>query len=70
MDPAESQARLEPLLADDNPFRFSARELSALVALHAGDKTKARELFKALSEDQAAPSGVRDRAQEMLLAVG
>ena len=70
VDPAESQARLEPLLADDNPFRFSARELSALVALHAGDTAKARELFKALSEDQAAPSGVRGRAEEMLSAVG
>jgi hypothetical protein len=70
VDPAESQARLEPLLAADNPFRFSARELSALVAFHAGDIAKARELFKELSEDKAAPSEIRGRAEQMLLAVG
>ena len=70
VDAAESQARLEPLMAPDNPFRFSAKELSALVALHAGDTAKARDLFKALAEDETAPSGIRGRAEEMLQAAG
>ncbi len=61
--------RLAPLSADDNPWRHSARELMAILADQSGDKTKARELFKALSEDQAAPQGIRQRAGEMLAAL-
>lgn len=61
--------RLAPLSADDNPWRHSARELMAVLADQSGDKTKARELFKALSEDQAAPQGIRQRAGEMLAAL-
>lgn len=70
VDPAESQARLEPLMTPDNPYRHSARELSALLALHTGDTAKARELFQTLAEDETAPSGIRSRAEEMLLAAG
>lgn len=70
VDAGESQARLAPLMTPENPFRFSATELSALVALRAGDTAKARELFKSLVDDGAAPSGIRGRAQEMLLAAG
>ncbi len=70
VDAADSQARLAPLMAPDNPFRYSARELSALSALRAGDTARARDLFKALAEDEAVPSGVRGRAEEMLLAAG
>ncbi len=61
--------RLAPLSADFNPWRHSARELMAVLADQSGDKKKARELFKALSEDQAAPQGIRQRAGEMLAAL-
>ncbi len=69
VDPAELQARLAPIAKPDNPLRYSARELSALVALHAGDKAKARDLFKELSGDETAPSGIRSRADEILKAL-
>ncbi|MBC8267441.1 MAG: tetratricopeptide repeat protein [Rhodospirillaceae bacterium] len=62
-------ARLAPLSADDNPWRHSARELMAVVAEQSGDKAKAQELFKALSEDATAPQGIRQRAGEMLAAL-
>jgi len=70
VDPAELQSRLAPIAKPDNPLRYSARELSALVALRAGDKAKARDLFKELSGDETAPSGIRTRAEEMLKALG
>jgi len=68
-DAAALTTRLAPLSADNNPWRHSARELMAVLADQSGDKTKARELFKALSEDQAAPQGIRQRAGEMLAAL-
>jgi len=62
-------SRLAPLAADNNPWRHSARELMAVLAEQSGDKAKARELFKALSEDAATPQGIRQRAGEMLSAL-
>lgn len=62
-------ARLEPLLAADGPWRFTARELSALLALRKGDTAAAREHYTALADDPKAPSGARARATEMLRAL-
>ena len=64
------QDRLASLDADSNPWRHGARELLAVVALRSGDKDKSRDAFKALSEDATAPQGVRQRAGEMLAALG
>ncbi len=68
-DPAELNARLAPLTADDNPWRHSAKELSAVIAQKAGDKATARELLQGLSSDATAPEGIRGRAAEMLAAL-
>jgi hypothetical protein len=68
-DSAALTDRLTPLSASENPWQHSARELMAVVAQQAGDKAKARELFKALSEDATAPQGIRQRAGEMLAAL-
>ncbi len=68
-DTSALTARLAPLSADNNPWRHSARELMAVVAEQSGDKAKARDLFKALSEDATAPQGIRQRAEEMLSAL-
>jgi hypothetical protein len=65
-DWAGLKERLTPLSAAGNPWRFSAQEISALAAQQTGDKNKARDLFKSLSSDANAPSGVRARAREML----
>jgi hypothetical protein len=57
---------LESLAADNNPWRYSARELIAVLAKQSGDKSKARELFTALTDDATTPQGIRLRAKELL----
>ncbi|WP_353859389.1 hypothetical protein [Azospirillum formosense] len=69
-DPAQLQARLQPLTADANPWRFSAREMSAVLAARAGDKDKARTLFQQLADDSQAPAGVRSRAADLATLYG
>ncbi len=64
------EQRLQPLRAEISPWRFSAREISALIAQKTGGKSKARDLFKGLSDDRNAPQGVRARAQEVLSILG
>lgn len=64
-DPAQLAARLTPLAADGSPWRGSAREALALLALRRGANEEARRLFEALVADQSAPAGVRERAQRV-----
>jgi hypothetical protein len=64
-DPGQLTARLQPLTADNNPWRHSARELTALLAIRSGDKATAGKLFAQIQNDPAAPSGVRSRATEL-----
>ncbi|QCO13929.1 hypothetical protein D3869_01005 [Azospirillum brasilense] len=69
-DSAQLQARLQPLTADANPWRFSAREMSAVLAARAGDKERARTLFQQLADDSQAPAGVRSRAADLATLYG
>lgn len=69
-DPAQLTAKLQPLTADASPWRFTARELTAVLAVRAGDTEKARTLFKQLADDQQAPSGVRSRASDLASLYG
>ncbi len=64
-DPAALAEDLRPLMADDSPWRFSARELDGLLAMRRGDTASARAIFEALSQEEGAPSGVRDRATQL-----
>lgn len=65
----QMRQRLEPLATDDNPWRYSARELIALSELKAGDQAAARTSFQKLADDATAPSGVRARAAELLASL-
>ena len=69
-DPASLVPRLQPLLAEDNPWRFSARELIAVAALRAGNVAEARANLTRLADDAAAPAGIRARAAELLKTLG
>ncbi len=69
-DPDGLMARLAPLTAEDNPWRYSALELTALLANRAGDRARAREIFTRLGDDAGAPQGLRARAREMLIYLG
>ncbi|HEV7265385.1 MAG TPA: tetratricopeptide repeat protein [Falsiroseomonas sp.] len=64
-DPAQLAARLGPLAAEGNPWRASAREAQALLALRQGQNEEARRILEALVADQAAPQGIRERAQRV-----
>lgn len=69
-DPSPLAARLAPLEAPTSPWRFSARELSALIALKTGDDKKAKDLYRQLADNADAPQAMRARAAEMLAALG
>ena len=68
-DPETLSVMLEPLLAANGAWRFSARELSALLALRKGDTEAARGAYTGLADDPRTPSGIRARAAEMLRAL-
>jgi hypothetical protein len=65
-NPDDLAKRLAPLLEPKSPWRYSARELAALLDLRKGDTAKARENFTKLADDPKTPPGVRGRAVEML----
>ena len=68
-DPGDLRGRLEPLAAAGEPFRATARELLALLALSEGDRAGARKLYTKIADDREAPSGLRQRATQMLAAL-
>jgi len=69
-DPAALRQKLQPLLAEDQPFRPSALELQGLLALRQGDFKGARQSFRSLSDDATAPPGMRQRATQILAWIG
>jgi len=64
-DPVALGARIAPLTTADNPWRASAREVQALLALRRGAGDEARRLLEALAADGATPPGLRERAQRL-----
>jgi len=69
-DPAALRSRLAPLLRDDGPWRYSARELVGVLALGQGDVAAARKSFTALVDDVSTPPGMRARATQVLAVIG
>lgn len=65
-DPSQLQGRLAGLVGDTNPWRYTARELNALLMARAGDTAAAREQFQKLADDPTAPSGLRSRARQFV----
>ncbi|MCL4766079.1 MAG: tetratricopeptide repeat protein [Hyphomicrobiaceae bacterium] len=61
-DFTEMKNRLTPLLAENNAWRFSARELLGLSAYRAGRLEESRQVFLELAADQKTPPSVRERA--------
>jgi hypothetical protein len=63
-------SQLEKLTAVDNPWRYSALELSALAQLRAGDTEAARATLASLVDDPRTPPNLGRRAAELLAALG
>ena len=62
-------ARLQPLMAEEAPWKFSARELYGTALYFKGDFDGAEKAFTALLGDTQAPPDLQGRAQEMLLVL-
>lgn len=65
---AEVQRRLEPLTANDRPFRHTAREILALSAWRGGDAAAARRWYDMMITDSDTPTSTRSRV-EVLMAL-
>jgi hypothetical protein len=66
-------ARLEPLTAQDRPFRYSAIELLALSAWKQGDINAAKHWTEVVATDPQTPSSMRSRMEvlsELIAASG
>jgi hypothetical protein len=68
-DPASLTQRLQPLTSDSNPWRYSALEITAVLARRAGDTERAQQILTQLADDLNAPQALRQRATEMLAAL-
>lgn len=69
-DPAMLATRLTALAAPDDPYHALATEMRALLALRLGKPDDAKKIFSALSHDETAPPGVRQRASALLAELG
>jgi hypothetical protein len=63
-----ARARLEPLIGEGRPYRYTARELLALAAWRAGDVAAAKRWFDLIVTDISTPPSSRSRV-EMLAAL-
>lgn len=68
-DPARLRGELQSLAAPEAPYRFTALELLAALALRDGDTAAAREHLVKITDDPSAPSGGRSRAAELLASL-
>jgi hypothetical protein len=69
-DPAALKARLEPLAAAGSPYRYTARELLALLAIRTGDTAGARKTLEELSSESGIPQQQQQRVSQLLAALG
>jgi hypothetical protein len=68
-DPAALSARLKPLADGKGPWRFTATEVSAYLAIRTGDNTSAKDLFSRIANDPQAPAEARARAAAMASSI-
>jgi hypothetical protein len=68
-DEKEIESRLGTMTANDNPFRYSAREALALAALKHDDFDTAGRQLDAIVVDPQAPAAMRQRAEALLALV-
>jgi len=68
-DFTEMQNRLNPLMGDESPWRYSARELMGLAAFKAGKTNEARTLLMPLLVDQKTPQSINGRVQIVLAEI-
>lgn len=66
----DRRALLDGISAPGRPFRPLALEQAAYLSVEAGETEAAITQLRALTTDQEAPAGLRQRAQQMIVALG
>lgn len=66
----ERRAGLEALAVPGKPLRLLAEEQLALLEIEAGDRLAAEERLRRIVEDSEATAGLRQRASQMIIALG
>jgi len=66
----ELKKRLNAANSDNNPWRYSVREILALLEIESGNNENAKNIFASLSDDSQAPDGIRSRARKLLAVLG
>lgn len=69
-DPEARRMRLAPLAEPGRPYRALALELLAYAAIDAGDREAALGHLEILMEDAGARAGLRQRAGQLIVALG
>lgn len=67
---ADRRTLLEPLAVPGRPFRTLALEQLAYLLVEEGKTADAITALQALTQDQEAPQGLRQRATQMIVALG
>lgn len=67
---AERRAALDPIAAPGRPYRTLALEQMAYLLVEEGKTDEAIAALTALLDDQESPSGLRARAEQMIVALG
>lgn len=65
-DFTEMENRLKPLVADGNPWRFTARELLGTAALKAGKRDEARTILTPLLADPGLTRSASERIERLM----
>ncbi len=69
-DRAAMEFRLSTLAEENHPYRHSARELLAIIAMEHSDTEKANTALNTLINDKSAPQNLRVRAEKLLQRLG
>jgi hypothetical protein len=67
---ADRRAALEAIIVPGRPYRTLALEQLAYLDIEAGETDAAIKRLKALTEDQEAPQGLRQRATQIIVVLG
>lgn len=67
---ADRRAALDPIAAPGRPYRTMALEQMAYLLVEEGKAEEAVTALTALLSDQESPGGVRQRAEQMIVALG
>jgi hypothetical protein len=70
MSVSERRAALDGISAPGRAFRTLALEQSAYLSVEEGKTVEAITALRALTTDQEAPAGLRQRAEQMIVALG